>query len=225
MHMLWKPPTAPAALPYEVVGIIRDAHTTPEEKASPAVYLPFWDWPPWQASVVVRTAGDPRAVASGVQRVIRNQDSLIGIPEAATMREILDSAVAPRRFLTWLGMLFALAATCLAALGLYGVVSLAAARRRHEIGVRMALGAREGEVVRMVVSSAVALALAGVAAGLAGALAVTRLLASLLYDVRPADPASFAIVSMVLTGVAVLASFIPARRAARVDPLAAIRYE
>ncbi len=224
LHMKWTTPMG-APLLYQVVGIVRDAHAKPEEKASPAVYLPYWDWPPWQASVVVRTSADPRAVAEGVQRVIRNADPLIGIPHAETMREILDSAVAPRRFLTWLGMLFALSATCLAALGLYGVVSLAAARRRHEIGVRMALGAHAGEVVKMVVSQAVLLALAGVAIGLVCALAVTRLLTSLLYDVRPSDPASFAVVSVTLIAVALLASFIPARRAARVDPLAAIRYE
>ena len=135
-----------------------------------------------------------------------------------------ESAVGPR-VTCWLLGIFAGIAVALAAVGLYGLISYSVAQRTHEIGVRMALGAERGQVTRQVVGGSLKLVLIGVAAGLAAAAGLTRFLTSLLYEVRPMDPATFAAVFGVLLGVALLASYLPARRAAKVDPIAALRCE
>jgi len=187
--------------------------------------LPYWQWSPSEVSLVVRTAGDPRTAASDLRKTIRRVDIQIAIPREETLREILSAAVAPRRFLTWLGVLFAVSATVLAALGLYGVISLSVTRRRHEIGIRMALGANVSDVLRMVIIKGMKVAVTGLVLGLACAYALTRLMASILYGVRPSDPAAFGTVCVILAAVALLGSYIPARRATKVDPMVALRYE
>src|SRR5574337_1088285 len=141
------------------------------------------------------------------------------------MDEILADSVAQPRYQTILLDLFGIAALILAAVGVYGVISYSVAQRTHEIGIRMALGAEKSDVVRMVVGRGLKLALIGVGVGVAGALALTRFLSSLLYGVTPTDPLTFISVSLILIVVALLACYFPARRAAKVDPMVALRYE
>ena len=224
-RMEWMAPNGKAPLEYEVCGVVRDARTGIDEQAPPTVYMPFWEWPPWNASVVVRTAGDPSAIATGLRRTIRQIDSQIAVPQIATMHQILDRSVAPRRFLTWLGVLFAASTMLLAALGLYGVLSLGALQREREFAIRRALGAEDGEIFRLVIARAARFSLAGVAAGTIGALASARLIASFLFEVEPSDPATFGYVWVLVIAVVLLASYLPARRAIRVEPTAALRVE
>lgn len=143
----------------------------------------------------------------------------------ATMEQIIAESLARRRFAMFLLGTFAAIALALAGIGIYGVISYSVAQRTHEIGIRMALGAEGGNVVRMVVRQGMLLSLSGVAAGVVAALGVTRLLTSLLYGVRPADFVTFLAVTFILSVVALVASYIPARRAMRVDPMVALRYE
>jgi len=141
------------------------------------------------------------------------------------MDELASESLAPQRVVTLLLGVFAGVALILAAVGIYGVVAYSAGQRTHEIVIRMALGARRADVLRLVVGQGIVLTLLGVGAGLIAAFGLTRLMSSMLYGVRPTDLVTFAVVSLVLAGVAVLASYIPARRAARVDPMVALRYE
>jgi putative ABC transport system permease protein len=141
------------------------------------------------------------------------------------MEQIISDSLTERRFAMLLLIIFASTALVLAAVGIYGVMSYAVSRRTHELGVRIALGAPRGEILRLVVRDGMAMAAAGAAVGLAGALGLTRFLASLLYGVRPADPLTLAAVLLLFGGIAVLACYIPAWRATRVDPLVALRYE
>ncbi|MGH9403923.1 MAG: FtsX-like permease family protein [Terriglobia bacterium] len=170
-------------------------------------------------------AADPGSTAAEIRTVLRGLDPLIPVPREQTMDEIVSEAVAPRRFVVTLGFLFADFATFLAALGLYGVISISVAQRTHEIGIRMSLGAQKNDILKLVVGQGVALALIGVAVGVAGALGLTRFLSSLLYGVSPSDPLTFASVAVILLAVALLACYLPARRAMKVDPMVALRHE
>jgi putative ABC transport system permease protein len=142
-----------------------------------------------------------------------------------TLDQYFAQSVAAPRFITLLLSGFAGLALLLASVGIYGVISYIAVQRTHEVGIRMALGAQKREIIRTVVAKGLVPALAGLAIGIGGALRLTRLLSSLLYGVSPADPLTFAVVSVILIGVALLACYIPARRAAKVDPMVSLRYE
>ena len=160
-----------------------------------------------------------------VLTVLMGLDKDQPISQVRTMEEVVALPLAQQRFSMVLLGIFAGLALTLAAVGIFGVISYSVAQRTHEIGIRMALGAQRHDVLRLVVGQGFVLALIGVTVGLAAAFGLTRLMSSLLFGVRSTDPATFAIVSIALTGVALLASYIPARRATKVDPMVALRYE
>jgi len=189
------------------------------------VYVPFADAPTTYVGLAVRTLGDPGAVAGAVRAVVRGIDRNQTVDNVASMRQILDRLVARPRFdLALLGS-FAVLALVLAVVGIYGVVSYSVTQRTYEIGVRMALGAESRAVLRMVVGQGAMLASAGIALGLAGSYTATGVLRSVLFEIPPRDTATFAAVSLLLLAICLLASYVPARRAAKVDPMVALRYE
>ena len=176
-------------------------------------------------SVVVRTDGDPLAVAGSFREMVRAIDPDLPIVWMRTMDDIASASVARPRFLMTLLGLFAGVALALGAIGVYGVISHGVAQRTNEIGIRMALGAESGAVAGMVVRQGLVLALIGVAVGLAAAFAATRLMAGFLFNVSPTDPWTFTAVVGIILGVVLVASYLPARGASRVDPLVALRSE
>ena len=176
-------------------------------------------------TLVVRTGGDPAALAPLVRDTVHALDKSIVLSEVQTMDQLVAEATAEPRFYVLLLGGFGVIALLLAAVGIYGVMSYSVSRRTRDIGIRIALGARGGDVIRLVVGQGALLALMGVGVGLVAAWAVTRLMAGLLYGVQASDPVTFCAVALVLTVVAVMACYIPARRAARVDPMIALRYE
>jgi ABC-type antimicrobial peptide transport system permease subunit len=154
---------------------------------------------------------------------VKALDASLPVYNVRTMRDVVDEAVSPKRLTMFLLAFFALSALVLAAVGLYAVMSYAVAQRRHEIGIRLALGAQGGDILRLVLGQGLALAGIGLVAGLVGAFALTRLMRSLLYDVSVTDPGVYALVGLLTAAVAVVASYIPARRATRVSPTTALR--
>jgi ABC-type antimicrobial peptide transport system permease subunit len=177
------------------------------------------------AHFVVRTAVPPLSLREAVKREIADLDPTLPLAEIHSMEEIAAVSVASRRFNMLLIGVFAALGMLLAAVGIYGVISYSVEQRTNEIGIRIALGARSADVVGLILRQGMLLALGGVAIGLAGALALTRLMKTLLFGVTATDPWTFAVLAAVLTLVALLACYIPARRAARVDPMVALRCE
>jgi putative ABC transport system permease protein len=211
-----------------VVGVVGNVKTDwPAPESLPEFYLPYTQYP-WDLAprhFIVRTAMNPTALAAAIQREVVALDKDQPLSDVRTLEQVVGEAVGPQRFAMMLLGVFAALALVLASVGIYGVMTYSVSQRTREIGIRMALGAHRGNVLGMVVREALVLALIGAGLGLAGALALTRLLSSLLYNVRPTDPVTFALVSLVLVGVSAFASYIPARRATRVDPIVALRYE
>src|SRR5213078_3562740 len=188
-------------------------------------YLPFLQGPSHGMALVMKTALAPEKSASTARQQVRALDPDQPIYDARTLAEIRDNSISRQRLNLALLGIFATAALALAVIGLYGVLGCAVAQRQREIGVRMALGAQRRDVLGLVVGHGMRLTGIGVILGLAGALALTRVLKSLLFEIRPFDPVTFLLVTAVLAGVALLACWIPARRAAKVDPIEALRYE
>lgn len=210
----------------EVVGVVRDFRQGAIGEASrPAYFVPYAQGLITSLSLVVRSRSAPEAVVNQVRELLSKKDSGLALYDVRTMDEYVGRSVSAARFQMLLLALFAGLALLLTAVGLYGVVAFGVVQRTREFGVRLALGARPPEVARLVIGQALALTAAGVLAGVGGALAATRLLGSALYDVDPLDPATFAAVPAGLLVVALLASYVPARRATRVDPLLALRTE
>jgi ABC-type antimicrobial peptide transport system permease subunit len=175
-------------------------------------------------SFVARTA-TPASVVEGIRAEIRRAAPDLPIESTVTMDEAVAASVAPPRFRMWLLALFATTATLIATCGIYGLMSYAVTQRRREIGVRMALGAERGDVLRLVLTRAIRIVVAGVIVGLAGAAGVTRVLQTFLFGVTPTDPIAFTIVTLLLMAVGLTAAWLPARRATRIDPCAALRAE
>jgi putative ABC transport system permease protein len=210
--------------PLEVIGIVADTKGGGlGADAKPEMYTLLRGF--WYAFLAVRTSQQPSAIAPMVRAQVAALDKGVPVYQVATMDQLLDRSVAPQRFDLFLLGLFAALALILAAIGIYGVLAYSVRQRTHEIGIRMALGAERADVLRMVLGQGVKLALMGVGVGLIGAFALTRFLSSLLYSVKATDPLTFIAVSLALTGVALLATYIPARRAMEVDPMVALRYE
>jgi putative ABC transport system permease protein len=176
-------------------------------------------------SLVVGATGRPEALADAVRQTVWSLDRDQPILQLGTMQARLDEVYAPRRFNMLLFGMFALVALVLAAAGLYGTLAYIVAQRTHEIGIRLALGAQTRDVLWLIIRQGLALTLIGVALGLGAALALTRVLQNLLYEVSATDPVTFAGIALLLVGVAFIASYIPARKATKVDPLVALRYE
>ncbi|HWW77607.1 MAG TPA: ABC transporter permease, partial [Pyrinomonadaceae bacterium] len=210
----------------EIVGLARDAkYTTLREEVPPTAYLPWQQELRSLSGVVfeVRTAGDPGAATAAVRRAVQELDARFPLNSVKTQTEQAEETLAMERLFAKLLGLFGLLAQVLAAIGLYGVLAWSVARRTHEIGIRMALGADRGDVLRMVLRQGMTLALVGVALGLAGAAALTRFAEGVLYGVSPTDPLTFAFVALLLTTVALVAAYVPARRATKVEPMEALR--
>jgi putative ABC transport system permease protein len=210
--------------PYEIVGIVGDIrHQSLAGTPSATMYFPTRQ--SGRVNFVIRTQGDPSNIVGAVRQEVKALDPDQPIASVRLMTEWVDSSVAAPRYRTTLLALFAALAMILAATGIYGVMSYSVAQRTHEIGVRMAMGARQFDVLKLVVRQGMLLTVIGVVVGLAGAFALTRVMSTLLFGVTAKDPLTFGVVAALLIAVAFLACFVPARRATKVDPLVALRYE
>jgi len=201
---------------------VADPQISPED---PDLYLPLAQKPAADLGLLVRTAAAPGTLATTLRRELTALDRDVPLYAMAPMEELAAAQTARSRVSAFLMGSFGALALLLAGLGIYGVISYSVAQRGHEIGVRMALGARRGEVFRLVLAQALGLTAIGMALGLAGALALTRLLAGQLYGLSPNDPSTYAAVALLLAGAALAAGWLPAHRATRVDPLVALRHD
>ncbi|HJP93205.1 MAG TPA: ABC transporter permease [Pyrinomonadaceae bacterium] len=208
----------------EVVGVVGDTKQALDKDAGNQMYVPYAQDPTWGSlSLVVRTSGEPTALAGSVRAAIHAVEKGVPNYNLRTMNEVVSISAAPRRIPMLLMSAFAGVAMLLAMLGIYGVTSYYVTQRRHEIGVRMALGAQIADVLRLVLKRAMLLAVVGIGIGIVGAVAVTRYLTRLLFGVKPVDAITFVGVALVLAAVVFVACLIPARRAAKIDPLEALR--
>jgi putative ABC transport system permease protein len=213
-------------IPWEIVGVIADEKLNGlDDDKSAAMYVTYAQSPSEFISIVVKGAVDPQTMQQAIDRQVRQIDPDQALTNVQTMEKIKSDSVAPMRLRTTLLGVFAGIALLLSAIGIYGVISYSVAQRTHEMGVRLALGARGGDILRLVVGSGMLLAAIGLVIGLAGSLALTRLLNSLLFGVKATDPATMVTVAAMLAGVAMLACYVPARRATKVDPMVALRWE
>ena len=213
-------------VPREIVGVVGDVRDLAlGRKPGPIMYVPFAQAPLWGGEVVVRSSLSAASVAAGIRQAVHSIDKNLPVTDVEAFPEAIGSSVAQERFRTLLLSSFSGIALILAAVGIFGVISYSASQRTHEIGIRMALGAERRSVLRLILGQGVKLAFLGVSAGAGAALLLTRLMASLLYGVSATDPLTFGAVAIVLLGVALIACYIPARRATKVDPMVALRYE
>ncbi|HLG98693.1 MAG TPA: ABC transporter permease [Bryobacteraceae bacterium] len=210
----------------EIVGIVGDIHDVSLGKEpGPMMYVPYAQAPLWGAQVVVKSRLSPSGIAGTIRTVTHGIDKNLPVTDIAILSDVLNASVAQPRFRTLLLGLFGAIALILAAVGIFGVISYSVSRRAHELGIRMALGAQPASVLRMVLRETLSLTLVGIAVGLPCAVATARLITHLLFHVTPYDAVTLALAPVVLVAVATLAGYVPARRAMKVDPMVALRYE
>ena len=197
-----------------LVGIVDDVRAVLHNEPPPTAYYPYWQRVPDEVSLVVRTIGDPQAAAGAVRAALRGEDAQLPVQAMRTMEEVVDRSVAQRRFQLTLMGVFAASALLVASLGIYGVVAYSVARRRNEIGIRMALGAQRSQLLGLMIRQGMTPVAVGLAAGVAAALVLGRAIRGLLFGIQPADPLTISAVIVVLLLVGALACIIPARRAA-----------
>jgi putative ABC transport system permease protein len=196
-----------------------------DNEARPQFFRPYPQagWP--VMSVVVRTAGAPASYLPAIKKALAEVEPERPVSGVALMRDVVEDSVGSRRFPAMLLVGFSALALALAAVGIVGVVSYSVAQRTREIGIRIALGARKADVLKLILSGSMSWVFIGIALGIVASLGLTRLLGTLLYGIQPGNPLVLGIVALILAAVALLASYIPARRAAKVDPMVALRYE
>ena len=212
--------------PIEVIGVIGDVHRFGlDEDTMSEMYFSAAQYPPDETSLVLATRSNPLDFVGTVRQIIQDVDPDEPVSSFATMDQLLSRSVAQPRFRSILLGIFGGLALLLACVGVYSVISYTVAQRTHEIGIRMALGANRRNIAAIVSGYGIRLAVAGLGIGLAGAYFLARLASSFLYGVRPTDPTAFILGSVILAGIVALASYIPARRAMRVDPMVALRHE
>jgi predicted permease len=222
VHMSWDSQSPPL----QVVGVVRDSKRQDLRQPAPRMlYLPFLQYYQPYMTLEIRTAADPTAVASGVRQAFREINRDMPVREIETMQTQIDQGLVQERVVATLSSFFGILALLLSAIGLYGTLSYAVSRRTSEIGIRMALGARRGDVLWLVLREATVLVLCGAVAGLIAATAMNRLISSMLFGLTPSDPMPLFIATSVLLAVALLAAWLPARRASKVDPMVALRCE
>jgi putative ABC transport system permease protein len=211
---------------WEIVGVSANVRSLElREEPAPEFYMSSLQEPFTNMFLVVRTVVEPTSVAAAVRGATADVDKSAAVSDVKTMERIVDESVMQPRFNLFLLGLFSAIALLLSAAGIYGVTAYSVTQRTHEFGIRMALGAQVGDVLRMILRQGMLLISAGVVLGLVAAFALTRLLKSLLFGVSVSDPLTFVAITLLLTLVALLACYIPARRATKVDPLVALRYE
>lgn len=209
-----------------VIGMIADARTeSPAQAGVPQIYMSVYQRRAKDLAMFVRGPFDPSAIAVQVREQVQSIDAELPVFGAETLDSVLSDSLSARRFSLQIVGLFAIVALLLAVLGVYGTISYMVGEQTREIGIRLALGADRGTILTMILGQGLRLATGGAAVGLVGALLATRLMSGLLYDVSPFDPITFVSVAVVLTVVALAASYLPARRAMRVDPVTALHYE
>lgn len=221
LHVMLRQPSS-----WEIIGVVKDSkYRSLGEDSTPYIFLPYLQNPQPAMALHVRTSGNPGELAAAVRREVQALDPNLPAFNVMSLADNIDISLFPARFGAVLVGVFGFLALLIASIGIYGVMSYGVSERTHEMGIRMALGARGRDVLRLVISQGMWLALIGVAIGAGLALAVTRVVKSYLYDVSVTDPVTFIGIALLLLGVALLACYVPARRATKVDPLEALRYE
>ena len=210
----------------EIVGIVGNInHSALSDPQQPEMFVPYAQYSPPTMDVVVRAAANPANLAAALQAQVSSIDKDETLSAVRSMDDVVDASVSQPRFSSQLIAIFAALALLLAAVGLYGLMAYSVTQRTNEIGIRMALGASRQNIMKLVLRQGSLLALGGIGLGLIASLLVTRVLSSLLFAVSPRDPQTFFAVGLVLAGVALIASYVPAHRATKVDPMVALRYE
>jgi putative ABC transport system permease protein len=220
-----KPELGPE-IPWEIVGVIADEKVGGlDDNRSAGMYVPLGQSPNYNTSLVIRGDIEPAGFVKSIERKVRQIDKDQALIDIRTLDQIKNESVASNRLRTLLLAVFAGIALLLSAVGIYGVVSYSVVQRTHELGIRSALGASALSLARLVIGNGMLMAVIGLAIGLGGAFAVTRTLSTLLFNISPNDPMTMISVALILAAIALLACYVPARRATRVDPMEALRYE